>query len=71
MAVAVLLCGHCGSHMVDVIGWRSSTSAVLRCSSCTHQAPVAGFTVGRVWRADESALIRSAIADAALPLVTR
>lgn len=69
MAVAVLLCARCGSHRVDVNGWCSSTIAVLRCSSCDHQSKVAGFTVGRVYQGDESAMVREAIEDAALPML--
>jgi hypothetical protein len=66
--VAVLLCAKCGSHHVDVRGWRSPVVAVLRCSSCSHESPVAGFTVGRVYTCDESATVAEAIEDAALPL---
>jgi len=67
MAIAVLLCGCCGSHCVDVVGWRSRRIALVRCSSCDHESPIVGFTVGRVYRADEPALVMDAIADAALP----
>jgi hypothetical protein len=67
MSVAVLLCGRCGSHHVDVRGWRSHSVAELACSDCQHVSPVAGFTVGRVWRDDEPEIVTAAIADAALP----
>jgi len=66
--VAVLLCAKCGSHLVDVRGWRSRAVAVLRCASCSHESPVAGFTVGRVYMCNESAAVAEAIEDAALPL---
>ena len=39
----------------------------MRCAVCAHEAPLTGFTVGRVWREDEAALVTAAIADAALP----
>lgn len=68
MAVAVLLCARCGSHLVDVKGWRSSSVAVLRCSSCAHESPVAGFTVGRVYQGDEPAMVVEALEDAAMPI---
>lgn len=71
MAVAVLLCARCGSHLVDVAGWRSSAVAVLRCSGCDHESPVAGFTVGRVWRDDEPELVTAAIEDCAMPVGVR
>lgn len=67
MAVAVLLCAHCGSHEVDVCGWKTRTIAVLRCSSCHTEADVSGFTVGRVYTSDDSSMIAAAIEDAALP----
>lgn len=70
MAVAVLLCAHCGSHLVDVRGWRSRAVAILRCAACSHESPVAGFTVGRVYQGDELAMVAEAIHDAALPLVS-
>lgn len=67
MAVAVVLCLRCGSHQVDVRGWRSRGVAVVACAACGHESPVIGFTVGRVWRADEPAIVTAAIEDAALP----
>lgn len=69
--VAVLLCGKCGSHLVDVRGWRTLDVAVLRCAACGHESSVAGFTVGRVYQGDESAMVAEAIDDAALPSVGR
>lgn len=68
MAVAVLLCAQCGSHRVDVIGWRDASIGVLRCSSCDHESAVIGFTVGRIWRDDEPSIITSALEDAAMPV---
>lgn len=67
MTVSVLLCAVCGSHQVDVRCWRSRAVAIVRCAACGHEAPVSGFTVGRVWRSDEAALVTAAIEDAALP----
>lgn len=71
MAVAVLLCARCGSHQVDVRCWRSERVAVLRCAACDHESTVSGFTVGRVWRDDEPALVTAAIEDIALPIGVR
>jgi ribosomal protein S27E len=68
MPVTVVLCSSCGSHLVDVRGWRTLDVAVLRCSACGHESTVSGFTVGRVYQGDESAMVAEAIGDAALPI---
>lgn len=67
-AVAVVLCARCGSHQVDVRGWNNRTVAVLRCSACCHEAPVHGFTIGRVYQGNTPAMVAEAINDAAMPL---
>ena len=69
MSVAVLLCARCVSHLVDVRCWRSRAVAELACTACQHVSPVAGFTVGRIWRDDESELVTAAISDAAFPMM--
>jgi len=69
--LAVLLCVRCGSHEVDIRGWSSRTVAVMRCSTCDHESPVAGFTVGRVFSEQEPSMVREAIEDAALPVGVR
>jgi hypothetical protein len=71
MPVAVLLCAQCGSHHVDIRGWRSRSVALVGCSDCNHESVIAGFTLGRVWRDDEADLVVSAIQDAALPVGVR
>lgn len=65
MAIAVLLCARCGSHLVDVKSWRSQTVAILRCWACEHEAPIEGFTVGRAYQGDEASLVEEAKKDAA------
>jgi ribosomal protein S27E len=68
MPVTVVLCAACGSHLVDVRGWRTLDVAVLRCATCGHESTVAGFTVGRVYQGDLSAMVAEAIEDAAMPI---
>lgn len=50
---AFIFCLYCQSNQVDVRGWEPGFDlAIIRCTSCDHEAKIEGFTLGRPYPSD-------------------